>query len=289
MMTVSSYSSYESAGLQNVEFTSGNPATSGGTPLYAWCESGCTNSVSSVLWVNLGSSTIGASGGTLTVYMNFMPSNVMTSSTAYIGEAPQLYGGSYAQASYAQYDNGATVFTNYWNFAGTSTPSGWTLGTGWSVNTGLTTAAGTGTEYNAYSGTSSTPPVVEDFYANMPASASNHDSFGFFSSAYSLSWAAISSFVSSGAWFMYATGVGASDASYYSGLGVYTLNWISSSSANLQFNYGSAVDSINPSQSSSLAVGGYSYQGSAFTINWLRLRAYPPSGVMPTAGFGSVV
>jgi len=42
---------------------------------------------------------------------------------------------------YGQYDNGANVFYYYWNFAGTSLPSGWTLysnGNTYSVNNGLT-------------------------------------------------------------------------------------------------------------------------------------------------------
>ncbi len=108
------------SGWTNVEFTAVAPANApanGNVPLYAWCESGCTGaSTSTVVWVNLGTNTIGAAGGgsnTLTIYMNFMPSNVMTSDTAYTGEAPQLFGGSYAQSSYAQYDNGAKVFPIY--------------------------------------------------------------------------------------------------------------------------------------------------------------------------------
>ncbi len=66
----SNYTAYESAGLQNVEFTTGPNAT--GTKLQAWIESGATNvSASTVYWVNLGSSTVPARG-TLTIYMNFL-------------------------------------------------------------------------------------------------------------------------------------------------------------------------------------------------------------------------
>jgi hypothetical protein len=105
----------------NVEFTSGNSVNSpSNTPLYAWCESGCSNSAgSTVVWVNLGSTTISADGNAV-IYMNFMPSNIMSGHTSYTGEAPQL------SPVYAQYDNGASVFTYYQAWGGLSTlPNGW--------------------------------------------------------------------------------------------------------------------------------------------------------------------
>jgi hypothetical protein len=49
--------------------------------------------------------------------MNIVTANVL-SATGPTGEAPQLSG------TYAQYDNGSLVFNKYWNFAGTSTPTG---------------------------------------------------------------------------------------------------------------------------------------------------------------------
>ncbi len=116
MITVNSstYSSYESGGLQNVEFSTGPSGT--GTVLQAWIESGNTNgSTSTVYWINLGSSIIPANG-TLTIYMNFMQSNIMSSSGP-TGEAPQLTG------TYAQLDNGANVFGYYTNFHGSSLPA----------------------------------------------------------------------------------------------------------------------------------------------------------------------
>jgi hypothetical protein len=116
----------EAANLNNIEFTTGPGAA--GTPLYAWCESGCTSSSTSIWWVNLSTDTMSAApgpGNSITIYMNFMPTPIMTTNTAYTGEAPQLYGGSYAQSSYAQYDNGPSVFL-YYNVDPTST-AGWTI------------------------------------------------------------------------------------------------------------------------------------------------------------------
>ena len=125
-----SYAAYgEAASSNNIEFSTGPALT--GTPLYAWCESGCTSSSSAIWWVNLGAYTMGAAGSgtnTLTIYMNFMSSNVMTSNTAVTGEAPQLFGGSYAQSSYGQYDNGPSVFNFYDDFFGTTLPGKWTSG-----------------------------------------------------------------------------------------------------------------------------------------------------------------
>lgn len=133
MITVNSvtYSSYENSGLQNIEFSTGSAGT--GTVLQAWIESGASStSGSTVYWVNLGSNLISANSN-LTIYMNFMPSSVISGSGP-TGEAPQL------SSSYGQYDNGASVFTNYWNFAGTSTPTGWTVNDGATVviNNGIT-------------------------------------------------------------------------------------------------------------------------------------------------------
>ena len=119
MVTVDSalYSSFEASNLQNVEFFYAN-----GIIINSWLESGNSNSAqSTVYWLKIGPQ-IGASNS-LTVYMGFAsPStNLMNGKT--IGEAPQL------SSSYAEYDNGNTIFNNYWDFAGSSLPSGWTSAT----------------------------------------------------------------------------------------------------------------------------------------------------------------
>ncbi|MCL5427598.1 MAG: hypothetical protein M1321_00220 [Candidatus Marsarchaeota archaeon] len=111
------YSANEMANMSNIEFTSGAPiGTSGNVPLYSWIESGASSSATnSVVWVNLGGSTIAGSGGTLTIYMNFMTGNTPVTS-GYTGYAPQLWCASGCfQSSDAQYDNGANVFTWYDN------------------------------------------------------------------------------------------------------------------------------------------------------------------------------
>ncbi|MGC8479901.1 MAG: hypothetical protein ACP5M9_04565, partial [Candidatus Micrarchaeia archaeon] len=99
-----------------------------------------------VVWVNLGSNTIGAAGGanTLTIYMNFLNSNVPVTG-GYTGYAPQLWctNGCF-QTGYAQYDDGASVFNNYQNFAGT------TLWSGISTISGVTLTQNNGLEISHF-------------------------------------------------------------------------------------------------------------------------------------------
>ena len=109
----SQYSSFESSDLGNIRFYYG------GTALYSWCESGCSNSSSAaVFWIKL-PVQIPGSGGSIQVNMTFMPVGTEYDGV-YAGEAPQL------SQRYAEFDNGANVFINYWNFEGTSLPSGFT-------------------------------------------------------------------------------------------------------------------------------------------------------------------
>jgi hypothetical protein len=296
MLNVSSstYSAYEYASLQNVEFTSGNTTANGGTPLYAWCESGCTSANSStVWWVNLGSSTIAASGGTLTVYMNFMPSNVMSSSSSFTGEAPQLSG------TYGQYDNGAHLFSYYQQWGGLSAlPSGWS-------------GPSAPTFYPQY--TSFSTAVSTAWYASIPSSLS---SYPFVVDAYGLNyqptylagiiWVGPSSTISGsvqGVSFAESVSSSAQNISIWGGannyissiqdtnaIKAYTIQVSSATTPTLMMNYGSAYSPTTA------AIGGLSYlgilpcsvSGGNIILYWMRSRVYPPIGVMPAAGLGSV-
>ena len=135
-LDTSLYSSLFSSNLQNVEFTYN------GNVIDSWYEGNYQNTqngidiTNAVFWLNL--PQIGG-GGSETVYaVVYYPStNLFNGNT--VGEAPQL------SSSYAQYDNGGNVFFDgYWNYAGTSLPSGFsTVNTGGesgesiSVNNGL--------------------------------------------------------------------------------------------------------------------------------------------------------
>ena len=70
--------------------------------------------VDSVYWVNLPSG-IGASGGSMTIYIGFASTAAnLFSATGYTGETATQ------GPSYGIYDNGAIVFNLYDNFAGTT-------------------------------------------------------------------------------------------------------------------------------------------------------------------------
>ena len=84
--------------------------SSNNTELYAWLES--INSTSALYWVKSYDSLT-------TIYMNIYPStdSFFSGTTSYLGEAPEL------SSTYAEYDNGAMVFVDYADFAGSTMPS----------------------------------------------------------------------------------------------------------------------------------------------------------------------
>jgi hypothetical protein len=119
------YSTYEATNLGNIRFCS---SSSCATELFAWlescsgtCSTGGSTSTSATAWVDLGSLTVAANGGTLTIYMVF-ESTSTTFDGDYWGEAPQL------SPIYAEYDNGANVFAAY--FDGNTPTSDFTVFTG---------------------------------------------------------------------------------------------------------------------------------------------------------------
>jgi hypothetical protein len=70
-----------------------------------------------------------------------------------------------------------------------------------------------------------------------------------------------------------------------------TTYWATSSSGVFSFDYGSTQTLSSEIPTSKLNVG-FGITGSATAkgdVQWIRIRAYPPSGVMPGASFGSVV
>jgi hypothetical protein len=154
----SNYSSYLASDLSNVNWQDGK-----GNILNSWRQSGTSNTGTDALWwVNLGSLTVPA-GGTLTIYLCFYATTQNVLNTTNTGVAPQL------TATYAQYDNGATVFPWYENFAGTSLPSDLTeIGGGGTltVNNGLSisVSANNGIYIYKTSGISSSSATVLDAY-----------------------------------------------------------------------------------------------------------------------------
>ena len=325
-----SYSSNEMANLSNIEFTASAPiGTSGNVPLYSWIESGASSSATNtVIWVNLGSNTMGAAGSgsnTLTIYMNFLNSNTPVTS-GYTGYAPQLWCASGCfQTSYAQYDNGQNVFSLYFNG---DTPISDFNNEGNGVSQATSVLGPTGSTINAISVTG---------YASA---------LGFVYTASSLSNQALIAESSSKLTGLGTGGLGADNgqvslvdristtalnaisvdvgfgSSYFSNdyfaggtqtanvnsQGTATANWIYSSitytgtlatswngyiAPQLYSTTGGYSGSVsnNPfSSSTTLYLGLIGDVDSIDVwqtyINWMRARAYPPNGVMPSISFG---
>ena len=291
------YSSYEATNLGNIRFCADAACV---TQLYAWlescssaCSTGGSTSTSATVWVKL-TQAIAASGGTLTIYMVFEPTSTNFDAN-YWGEAPQL------SSTYAQYDNGANVFTDYWNFAGTACPTGWTC-SGTTINNGISAASAASYAYST--ATYGLTANELDFYGTFAAATSTYNAgFGYnhdTPNGNTVEWtindntgpaygcgstnACLQTSVA-GPTYNYLTTLTATGAK------VYSIYWGSTASATACYSYTTCGTSTSGIPTAAISLGIYNAQGTQATIgpfNWLRLRVYPPSGVMPTASFGSV-
>jgi hypothetical protein len=101
-----SYKSAEAANLSNGMFI-----TSGGTVLDSWLESGNSyTSTHTLYWVKL--PTALKAHASVTIYLAFVSPKEIAFNDKTTGEAPQL------SSPYAKYDDGARVFSLYYNFSG---------------------------------------------------------------------------------------------------------------------------------------------------------------------------
>ena len=298
----STFSANEMAGLQNVEFTTGNFGT--GTVLQAWIESGdSSSSAHTVYWVNLGTNIIPANGS-LNIYLNFMSASVLSSSGP-TGEAPQL------STTYGQYDNGNLVFTNFYdNFNGNSLSSSWTNtgATSVTVSNGLTLGYNGPNWYGIYTNTFSSAlgTVAESYCASaspntggLCINTSGTDGNGINDGSSGVD-AQLSG--PSGSNYMFGSGGSCTSppngnatlanaspvANTYYLMSFYMLN-----TPVLELNYGAfttltgtngAVNAISANSEVGLGVSG-----ATGSFQWFRDRQCEPNGVMPVALVGNVV
>lgn len=287
------YNQYENSNLGNIRFYHG------ATPLFSWCESGCSSSASSAtFWVSLPGGIAADSNTTIT--MGFMPKNVEYSmayqsaaTTPYAGEAPQL------SPSYAEYDNGAMVFNFYDNFKGTSlNTSKWSSSGAETIDNGISISPSQGGDIGTISTFSN--PLVTDMYAEFvgPGTSSGGVLSGIWLNSgsnggtYFDGWhAAVDCFTGgewnpSQNWPCFSTQPSAS--TYY----VWSIEWLPSSSADIYYNYGNALSPTDYSDTSTPVNIEITTQGNAVATlyaYWVRERAYPPGGVMPTVLMGNLV
>ncbi len=313
------YSTYEAADLGNVRFC----ADSGcGTPLYAWlesCTASCTPSATSATaWVRL-TSAIPGGGGTLTIYMDFLGTSVDFDGN-YWGESPTL------SATYGQFDNGASVFSAYFNgdtpISSFSVYSGYTLAqaTGVTGPGGATINAIQATGYNgnnpvfafntamtntalimesSFSSPSAVTPGTDTGAAGLVdnAAASGVNNAISVNSGYAVAYFD-QDYEIGGAVTLDVNPQGAATASWLYATVTYTgpgaTSWSSFIAPQLYSSAGGYSGTVanNPlSGASNLYLGQISGTTATYTINiyynFDRARAYPPNGAMPSTSFGS--
>jgi hypothetical protein len=233
-----------------------------------------------VTWVNTVSIPANSK---ITIYLGFASksTNLLSNSgTSGIGEAPQL------SPSYAEYDDGANVFNNYWNFAGTTLPAGWTTwGTSpvYTVNNGLQAGGNNGgvetsATFNSMSsvidyfgGFSPTLGATDrQFIGLLPTSFGQFTETGYTNIQYG--GTVMGAFINpQSANTNYLVSLYYLNGKYY-GIHGYNINTLS------------YTDTFTNNQQLSFS----SYSNTYFsTAQWVRVRAMPPNGVMPSVSFGS--
>jgi len=263
---------------------------SGANELYSWCEANCSSSASgdSIFWIRLPFS-IGASSSK-NINVTFLPKNTEYDGV-YAGESPQQ------SNSYAKYDNGANVFPFlYQNFVGTNVPSGW-IENGSTINNGVIT---TGTY--AYIITSATYGLnssqILDLKGNITSSGLYSGQSGYITSKGdtginpTLTASITNASVCGGNYFAHGeqtrdTGNICMRASTTSD-NIFSIYYPNSSISKIMTNYSNTIILNSGLPSSKISIGTWTRFSYIKTyITWIRLRTYPPNGVMPTISFSS--
>ncbi len=286
---LSYYSSFLNADLSNTFFSSD---TAGSTVLNSWLESGNTYPFTSVnFWVVLPNGI--AANSSTTIYLQVDLANANHFNTTTTGEAPQL------SSTYAEYDDGANVFNFYDNFAGTSlNTSKWSsnLGSGGTitVNNGLTISSTTNYDTFVQSvNTYSNPQIVES-YITASTPTTNYERVAIFTGTGSTTNENIvsagyyysNSYVNGHVWEIGYPSGGDRISTTTSLSGIVGGVWVASGNEQLFYNYQNIISWTDTSQTFGstyigLDVAGVS-GGYSATFQWVRTRAYPPNGVMPS-------
>ena len=285
--------------LSNTYFSSDS---AGSTVINSWIESGNTNiSTDTTFWVV----TSIAANSTITIYLQVDLSGTNHLNTTTTGVAPQL------TSTYAEYDNGANIFPFYNNFAGTTLPSSFATSdaSGMSVNNGVSISAGA---VYTTSAVFTSLDSIEEMYAKY----TSLNGVGFVGMMQSNTQAPQSSNAGSNAEILWMTGpssntyyswaadgVSASyniqsnvESSFTPSLNVpYIIgSFVSSSEVGETVNYTTSLSASGTFNTQQYIILGYFTGSSAAAtadnpifVQWVRTRAYPPSGVMPSVSLGT--
>lgn len=301
----STYSSYEASDLSNVYFSSD---TAGSNIINSIGESGLTNSsTSTIYWVLLASS-LAASGGSTTIYMQFATTSTNVKNSTTSGMAP-----TWATGTYGQYDNSTTIFTDYDNFSGTAlnaTKWGTVTNEGTftaTVNNGLTVTADTSSAGYIYVKSSYTAPVYIDCLCTY-SSTGGAPNVGF-------GLTTTSTFTSSGNsaqgppsnYQVFFDGTSAGGINYNSSNSTNTVAssnyttgevssfaWISGPHEYWNQNYTNILSETDSTVTFASTLYGFLFSSngaytSALAVQWYRVRIVPPNNVMPAQTNGSIV
>lgn len=288
MLTIDSrsYGAYINSAWSNVEFL--YPS---GTAIPAWIESGATNtSTATLVWLRL--NAIPASSAISIGMVIFNTGCSLLSSTGPLGEAPQL------SPTYAAYDDGSLVFSFYDNFAGTAISAGYKLISGATIqqNNGLSICCGI--EGGLIWSTGYAPPFV--FESDVTGISGPYPGLLLLSGTsgtspgYALDDDAGGCSCSVGAGGIDSGVSGTSSPVLSLSTGIMGGAWLTSSSQLWYENYATYTGSAT-----TYTIPGTEYVGfglinassasASLSLQWARIRAYPPNGVAPSTSFGSMV
>ena len=311
-VNMNNYNPYASSNLSNIEFTYPN-----GTIIPSWRENGTTNTQTVVYWLKLGGFT------TTTVDIDFFSTSSNVLNTVNTGEAPQLSCSNPSDtascSTYAEYDDGANVFNYYQNFAGRTAPNGWVIKNAYSDTSSPVPVIDNSLDFPRYipPGWSSyveeyafytrnfTTPAVIDFLGNY----SEMNGCGWFFDGWS-------SIKNGRIYRAYGTGMLNNNPDYEYGYSPPTANYVDAYNitpltpvgtlsifnnydniTNISVSINYLTSSVIPALSSFNTISFRNGAGGSPTstcgasiayIQWVRVRAYPPNGVMPSVTFGSL-
>ena len=287
-------SSYYNSTLLNVNWQDG-----ASNILNSWLESGETNSsTASVYWIKV------PTASTTTIYQVIYGTSQTSIDGTVTGAEPNYTG------SYGQYDNGANVFLNYTNFAGSSTPTGYskiTTNATLTQNNGIVNAVTGGVPNNSY-GCVFTTSAVSDPCIDIKVTSSTNNTLGI-AAIMVTGTAPTTGSYDQGLYTGYKFEYNFSNTSYKinretagsgAGLGnttqsysfpfILTGAWASTGVENVGYNYGfqPKTDSTNTWGNNYIGVwwGDVNNAADSVTVQWFRSRLYPPSGSMPTTSQG---
>ena len=275
-----------SSSFSNIEFY----YPSNNTIIPSWIESNSSGNLT--IWLNI-SAGIPASTNE-TVYMGLSNNATNMLNNVNTGEAPQL------SPSYAEYDDGASVFSYYQRWGGLSAlPSGWTAtGVSATLNAQSTTIYATtnGTRGAIVSSfpISATPFILETYGLFYDSGLAINFEYGLFGSSTpntDLDYTLVFAQATTGDVGVYNPAI-SSGVYNYAQATANSIQGIALASTTSIFTYQNYQLGYS---NSALTASSFSYlqYGSESTtiplnIYWTRVRAYPPNGVMPSVSFGAV-